>query len=73
VRILDKPGSLSKLTALIANLKSNILQTVHDRSEMKIRLDETEVELMLETRGPDHSEEVVKALRESCRDVVVIF
>ena len=73
VRILDKPGSLSKLTALIANLKANILQTVHDRSEMKIRLDETEVELMLETRGPDHSEEVVKALRESCRDVVVIF
>ena len=73
VRILDKPGSLSKLTALIANLKANILQTVHDRSEMKIRLDETEVEMMIETRGPEHSQEVVKALREGCRHVDVIY
>jgi len=73
VRILDKPGSLSKLTALIANLKANILQTVHDRSEMKIRLDETEVELMLETRGPDHSSEVIAALEKACRNVDVIF
>ncbi len=73
VRILDRPGSLSKLTALIAAGKSNILQAVHDRSEMKIRLDETEVELMLETRGPEHSAEVVKSLEKECRSVSVIY
>jgi threonine dehydratase len=73
VQIQDRPGSLSKLTALIASLKANVLQAMHDRSEMTIRLDETEVELMLETRGPEHSDEVIKALEAHCKKVSVIF
>lgn len=73
VQISDRPGSLSKLTGLIASLKANILQAVHDRSEMKIRLDETEVELMLETRGPEHSQEVITALEKNCNKVTVIY
>ena len=72
VTISDRPGSLSKLTSLIASLKANILQAVHDRSEMSIRLDETDVELMLETRGPDHSAEVITALQGHCKKVTVI-
>lgn len=73
VQISDRPGSLSKLTGLIASLKANVLQAVHDRSEMKIRLDETEVELMLETRGPEHSQEVITALEKDCNKVTVIY
>jgi threonine dehydratase len=73
VQIMDRPGSLSKLTALIASLKTNVLQAMHDRSEMNTRLDETDVELMLETRGPEHSEEVIKALEAHCKKVSVIF
>jgi threonine dehydratase len=72
VQIVDRPGSLSKLTAQIAGLKANILQATHDRSEMKLKLDETEVELMLETRGPDHSAEVIAALEKECRKVTVL-
>ena len=70
VQISDRPGSLSKLTALIGSLKANVLQAMHDRNDTKLRLDETEVELLLETRGPDHSEEVIKALEAHCVRVV---
>jgi threonine dehydratase len=73
VQIQDRPGSLSKLTALIASHRANILQAIHDRSEMKIRLDETGVELMIETRGPEHSDELVRALRKECRGVEVVL
>jgi len=73
VQISDRPGSLSKLTALIASLKTNVLQAVHDRTEMTIRLDETEVELMLETRGPEHTAEVIEALEKHCKKVHVIL
>ena len=66
VQISDRPGSLSKLTALIGSLKANILQAMHDRNDTKIKLDETEVELLLETRGKEHSEEVIKALEGYC-------
>jgi threonine dehydratase len=66
VQISDRPGSLSKLTALIGSLNANILQAMHDRNDTKLKLDETEVELLLETRGKDHSEEVIKALKNYC-------
>ena len=70
VQISDKPGSLSKLTALIGSLQANILQAIHDRTDTRMRLDETEVELLLETRGKDHSAEVIRALEEHCIRVV---
>ncbi|MBS1959734.1 MAG: threonine ammonia-lyase [Bdellovibrionales bacterium] len=69
VQISDRPGSLSKLTSLIGALKANILQATHDRSDRAIKLDETEVELMLETRGPEHSAEVIDALEKHCKRV----
>ena len=72
VQISDRPGSLSKLTALIASLNANILQATHDRSELTTTLDETDVELMLETRGEIHSKEVIAALEKHCKKVVQI-
>lgn len=70
VQISDKPGSLSKLTALIGSLQANILQAIHDRTDTRMRLDETDVELLLETRGKDHSAEVIRALVDHCIRVV---
>lgn len=49
-QISDRPGSLSKLTTLIGSLKANILQAMHDRNDTKLKLDETKMELLLETR-----------------------
>ena len=66
VQISDRTGSLSKLTTLIGSLKANILQAMHDRNDTKLKLDETEVELLLETRGEEHSKEVIQALKEHC-------
>lgn len=71
VLISDRPGSLSKLTSLIGSLKANILQATHDRSEMSLKLDETEVELMLETRGPEHTAEVIAALEKLAKKVII--
>lgn len=64
VLISDRPGSLAKLTATIAQTGANVIQAIHDRSELGATLDRTEVALTLETRGPEHSKEVIRALRE---------
>jgi len=71
VLISDRPGSLSRLTALIASLKANILQATHDRTEMSLKLDETDVELMLETRGPEHTKTVIAELEKFCQKVMI--
>ena len=65
VLISDRPGSLAKLTDFLAKQGANILQAIHDRNEPSIKLDETEVALTLETRGPEHSTELIENLRKN--------
>ncbi len=62
--ISDKPGSLSELTQIISGNGVNVLQVIHDRDDPKIGLNETSVELTLETRGPKHSKQLLDALRK---------
>lgn len=64
VLLSDRPGSLARLTDLIARHGANIIQAIHDRSEAATRIDETDVFLTLETRGKEHSEELIRVLRE---------
>lgn len=72
VLISDRPGSLAKLTSLIAKLGANVIQAIHDRSEPSTTIDRTEVALTLETRGPEHSEEVIRAIREEVLDLRMV-
>ncbi len=64
VLLADRPGSLAGLTQLIAKQGANILQAIHDRSEPFTKMNQTDVALTLETRGPEHSAAVIKALKE---------
>lgn len=72
VLISDRPGSLARLTNLIATQGANIIQAIHDRSEPATRIDQTDVALTLETKGAEHSEAVVRALREQVMRVDVV-
>lgn len=63
VVISDRIGSLSRLTALLAGEGANVIQAIHDRSAPSTRIDQTDVELTLETKGPQHSALVIAALK----------
>ena len=58
----DRPGALAGLTAEVAELGLNVVQVEHHRTGTRLGLDEVEVFLTLETRDPDHREEVVTLL-----------
>ena len=60
--ISDRPGSLARLAQRVADLGANILQITHSRSFGKMAIGETEVELILETAGPEHLERIYSAL-----------
>jgi threonine dehydratase len=62
VALTDYPGSLGRLTALLGEQGANILHLFHDRLGRELPLDYTRVELNLETRGPEHSDAVLRAL-----------
>jgi threonine dehydratase len=63
LRVPDRPGELAKLLGVLAETGANVLDVEHQRTGPKLHLDEVEVFLQLETRGPTHCEEVLNALR----------
>lgn len=72
VWIHDRPGSLAQLTELLAEQGANIIQAIHDRDEPSTQIDQTEVALTLETKGPDHTDRVLTALKEHVLRLEVI-
>jgi threonine dehydratase len=60
----DRPGALERLIEVIAGQQANIYAIRHDRTSREIGMNAAEVELDLETRGHEHVEELLAALRE---------
>jgi len=63
VVIPDRPGNLARLAQRIAELGANILQIAQTRGFGQMAIGETEVELILETTGPEHIERLCAGLR----------
>ncbi|MFD9795726.1 threonine ammonia-lyase [Streptomyces sp. NPDC059070] len=65
LRIADRPGVLAALLRALSVLDANVLDVSHVRTDPRLGLTEVEVELHLETKGPEHCREVGAALREA--------
>ncbi len=58
----DRPGTLARLSQRIGELGANILHIAHSRGFGQMAIGETEVELILETTGPEHIQRIHRAL-----------
>ncbi|MEI9475709.1 MAG: ACT domain-containing protein [Deltaproteobacteria bacterium] len=65
VLLRDVPGSLARLSNLVAEHHANILHIVHERADRDIPIGFSRVVLVLETRGPDHIRKIQKGLKKN--------
>jgi threonine dehydratase len=70
-RVADRPGGLAELLGLIAAARANLVSLEHVREAIPLHVRETGVELTLETRGPEHTAELVRALEREGYEVTV--
>jgi threonine dehydratase len=63
VRCADRPGQLATLLAQIAEQGANVVDVEHQRRDPRLRLGEVQVDMSVETRGAEHSDRLVAALR----------
>ncbi len=68
----DQPGALEDLLEIFTAHRANIYAIHHDRTSRDVEMSDTEVEIELEMRGPDHVEEFLSALREAGYEVAVL-
>jgi len=65
VTVRDRPGSLARLTDLVAKAGANVLKVAHHREFADISVGEVQIVFHLETRGRDHVEELLAQIRET--------
>jgi threonine dehydratase len=64
-RLPDRPGSLALLLSLVGECGVNLLDVEHLREGFDLHVRETAVQLVLETRGAAHANEVTAAVRRA--------
>jgi len=60
----DRPGQLARVSALIAECSANVVEVLHSRHGSGLLISQVELELHIETRGPEHAELVLERLRD---------
>jgi len=59
----DRPGQLAKTSEIVAEQNANVVEVLHTRHGTGLQISQVELELHIETRGPEHAEQVLAALR----------
>jgi threonine dehydratase len=62
VRIPDLPGTLAALLAMVGRTGANLVDVQHIREGLDLHIQETAVQLVLETRGAEHAAAVRAAI-----------
>ncbi|GAB3955467.1 threonine ammonia-lyase [Streptomyces sparsus] len=65
LRLTDRPGALAALMGELSAADANVLDVSHVRTDPRLGLTEAEVEVHLETKGPEHCAEVAAGLRRA--------
>ncbi len=62
IHLLDRPGALTDLTAIIASHRANIVDTLYNRAYYGVNLGDTAIDMTMETRGREQVDELLAAL-----------
>ncbi|WND02534.1 threonine ammonia-lyase [Temperatibacter marinus] len=65
VTMLDVPGSLAKVSEVVANVGANVLELRHQREFGAVSLKMTEMEMVIEAKDKAHADLVVVQLEEA--------
>ena len=64
IPLADRPGQLARAATIVAESNANVVEVLHTRHGNGMQISQVELELHIETRGPEHAETVLARLRE---------
>ncbi|MFB2556543.1 threonine ammonia-lyase [Herbiconiux liangxiaofengii] len=71
IMLPDRPGQLARTAELVAEANANVVEVQHTRHGKGLQISQVELELHIETRGPEHRDQVVAKLRDAGFEVRV--
>jgi len=65
ITLIDKPGALMGLTDTLRVANANIIEIDYDRTSTKLSYGDAKITIVLETKGKEHQEKIMKMLKKS--------
>ena len=64
-KVPDRPGGLARLLDLMAEHGANVMDVEHLREGIDLHVRETAIQLVIQIRGPEHGEEILRVVGEA--------
>ena len=72
IDITDEPGMLAAISEAISSCKANIIEIFHQRMFQDVPPKLAKIDAVIETRGGDHLQEIVQAIRDKGFSVTIL-
>jgi threonine dehydratase len=72
VHISDAPGVLAQVASLVGDCGGNIVDVAHQRLFHSVPIKMTDLDMTIETRGPEHVDEILRAFRKAGFEAALI-
>lgn len=72
IDITDEPGMLAGISSAISSCKANIIEIFHQRMFQDVPPKLAKIDAVIETRGGDHLQEIVQAIRDKGFSVTIL-
>lgn len=69
----DRPGQLARIAEILAGVNANVVEVLHTRHGRGLQVSQVELDVSVETRGTEHRQQVIEALRTAGYDAVVDY
>lgn len=63
IMLPDRPGQLARIANIVSEAQANVVEVMHTRGASGLEISEVELDISIETRGTEHAEAVLRALR----------
>jgi threonine dehydratase len=73
IMLPDRPGQLARTAELLAEANANVVEVLHTRHGRGLQISQVELDVSVETRGPEHRREVIETLRAAGYDPVLDY
>ncbi|MBO9577618.1 MAG: threonine ammonia-lyase [Microbacteriaceae bacterium] len=64
IPLSDRPGQLARISEIIARASANVVEVRYSRQNLDLNINQVEIEIHMETRGPAHQDHVLARLRD---------
>ncbi len=71
IMLPDRPGQLARIAEILAGVNANVVEVLHTRHGRGMQLSQVELNVSVETRGTEHRQHVIQALRAAGYDPVL--